>query len=135
MRSKIHISLNVRDIEKSVGFYRNAFGEEPVKQFPDYAKFDLQNLNLTLNGVRNDVGGNAVSHFGLQVGSSDEVKSIRENWIDRGLPVKDELGVDCCYARQDKSWITDPDGNEWEVFTVLEDLEPKAAKQPATCCG
>jgi catechol 2,3-dioxygenase-like lactoylglutathione lyase family enzyme len=152
---KPHISLNVTDVEKSVDFYSKLFGQEPLKFIKadttthsivrevageestqdrfGYAKFDLENppLNLVLNQVPFREGG-ALSHLGIQVASTDDVLKARERWIDAGLLTVDEMQVDCCYALQDKTWARDPDGNEWEVFVVLENTEPAGE---ACACG
>jgi catechol 2,3-dioxygenase-like lactoylglutathione lyase family enzyme len=124
---KTHVALNVTNIEKSVTFYRAMFGLEPVKYKPDYAKFDIPNpaLNLTLNLTNSVQTGGALSHLGVQVESTDEVKSAIQRFTDAGLALFTEDDTDCCYAVQDKVWVTDPDGNRWEVFVVkVEDTTP-----------
>ncbi len=123
---KPHISLNVRDVAESVSFYKKLFGIEPMKSIGNYAKFDVQNppLNLALNEGNFQAGG-TLSHLGIQVESTDDVLKTRERWVAEGLLTVDEMQVDCCYALQDKTWARDPDGNEWEVFTVLENTEGK----------
>lgn len=152
---KPHISLNVKDIEKSVEFYSRLFGQEPVKLVKSnstvhsvvreqageeseaprfgYAKFDVAEppLNFVLNEVPYSEGG-TLSHLGLQVATTEDVLKIRERWAEAGLMTVDEMKVDCCYALQDKTWARDPDGNEWEAFVVLENTEPKAE---ACGCG
>src|SRR2546422_4666841 len=129
---KAHLSLNVRSVAESVQFYRKLFGLEPSKLRTGYAKFDLQNppLNLALNETPVTNRG-ALSHLGIQVASTEDVLTVRQNWIDAGLKTRDEMQTNCCYAVQDKTWVSDPDGNEWEVFVVLKDnlLESNA------CCG
>src|SRR5436190_18510316 len=123
---KAHLALNVRDVEKSVMFYRKMLGIEPSKVRLGYAKFDVQNppLNLTLN--QNTFGERgALSHLGIQLGSTEDVLAMRQKWTDAGLATRDEMQTNCCYAVQDKTWIQDPDGNEWEVFVVLEDNLPE----------
>lgn len=119
---KAHLALNVRDAEKSIEFYRKMLGIEPSKVRTGYAKFDVQNppLNLTLNQRAFNEQG-ALSHLGLQVASTDDVLAVRERWAQAGLITRDEMNTNCCYARQDKTWVHDPDGYEWEVFVVLED--------------
>lgn len=152
---KPHISLNVKNIEASVDFYRKLFGIEPMKfikgntithsivtdqvggasekQRFGYAKFDVENpsINFVLNEVAYTEGG-TLSHLGIQVESTEDVLKTRERWAESGLLTVDEMKVDCCYALQDKTWTRDPDGNEWEVFVVLENTEPGNA---ACACG
>ncbi|HYG78750.1 MAG TPA: ArsI/CadI family heavy metal resistance metalloenzyme [Pyrinomonadaceae bacterium] len=131
---KAHLALNVKDVEQSIGFYTKLFGIEPSKVRRGYAKFNVENppLNFTLNQVPFGERG-ALSHLGIQVASTDDVLATRERWADEGLVTRDEMQTDCCYALQDKAWVRDPDGNEWEVFVVLED---NLAETTATadCC-
>jgi len=128
---KAHVALNVRNVEQSIAFYKKMFGIDPCKVRMGYAKFDSKNppLNLTLNqGKFNERG--ALSHLGIQVASTTDVLTIRQQWVDAGLATRDEMGTNCCYAIQDKAWVSDPDGNEWEVFVVLED---NLAESTACC--
>ena len=132
---KAHISLNVRNIEQSVEFYKKMLGIEPSKVRTGYAKFDVQNppLNLALNEGRFNERG-ALSHLGIQVATTSDVLAIRERWAKAGLYTRDEMQTNCCYAIQDKTWVSDPDGNEWEVFVVLEDNLPEARGRELTAC-
>ncbi len=120
--SKTHISLNVKSVENSIEFYQKLFGIEPAKVRRGYAKFDVQNppLNLALNEFSYKTGG-ALSHLGIQVVSTADVLATKSRWEELGLLTRDEMQTSCCYALQDKTWVRDPDGNEWEVFVVLED--------------
>lgn len=132
---KAHLALNVSDVTESIEFYRKLFGIEPSKVRTGYAKFDVQNppLNFTLNqGSVPDRG--ALSHLGIQVRSTEDVLATRQKWNEAGLLTRDEMQTNCCYATQDKTWVRDPDGNEWEVFVVLEDNLPETAAA-AGCCG
>jgi catechol 2,3-dioxygenase-like lactoylglutathione lyase family enzyme len=133
---KAHLAINVRNLEKSIDFYRKMLGIEPRKVRKGYAKFDVQNppLNFTLNEVPFTDRG-ALSHLGIQVGSTADVLAVRQNWADAGLFTRDEMQTDCCYATQDKAWVRDPDGNEWEVFVVLKDNLPEQTTEPAAYCG
>ena len=128
---KAHLALNVRDVEQSIEFYKKMLGIEPSKVRSGYAKFDVQNppLNLTLNRHKFSEQG-ALSHLGLQVSSTEDVLAVRERWAEAGLITRDEMQTNCCYAKQDKTWVHDPDGNEWEVFVVLEDN----LTETSTCC-
>jgi catechol 2,3-dioxygenase-like lactoylglutathione lyase family enzyme len=135
---KAHVAINVRNVARSIEFYRRMFGIEPSKVRSGYAKFDVQNppLNFTLNEVPFKDAG-ALSHMGIQVGSTADVLSIRRGWVDAGLVTRDEMQTDCCYATQDKAWVHDPDGNEWEVFVVLKDNLPERQTEQAgsACCA
>lgn len=128
---KAHLALNVKNVERSMEFYKKMLGIEPSKVRSGYAKFDVQNppLNLTLNEVSFKERG-ALSHLGIQVASTDDVLATRERWAEVGLVTRDEMQTNCCYALQDKTWVHDPDGNEWEVFVVLEDNLTETAQ----CC-
>ena len=136
MIMKPHVSINVRNVEASIAFYRRMLGIEPAKVRTGYAKFDVQDppLNLALNEVPSLAGAGALSHLGFQVASTDDVLAIRERWAEAGLITRDEMKTDCCYATQDKTWVQDPDGNEWEAFVVLADNLPETAES-AGCCG
>lgn len=134
---KAHVSINVTDVETSIKFYRKMFGIEPSKVRTGYAKFDMNSppLNFTLNQNPFAERG-ALSHMGIQVASTDDVLNMRENWHEAGLLTRDEMDTNCCYAIQDKIWVHDPDGNEWEVFVVKEDNLPESANVAAenACC-
>jgi len=129
---KAHLALNVHDVQKSLEFYRKLLDLEPLKVRTGYAKFDVQNppLNLTLNEVAFN-GRGALSHLGIQVASTNDVLAMRDKWAASGLITRDEMQTNCCYATQDKTWVRDPDGNEWEVFVVLQDNLPETA--PCEC--
>src|ERR687893_2618944 len=131
---KAHLALNVRDVERSIEFYRKMLGIEPSKVRTGYAKFDVQNppLNLTLNQHQFNKQG-ALSHLGLQVASTEDVLAVRVRWAGAGLVTRDEMQTNCCYAVQDKTWVHDPDGYEWEVFVVLKDNLPQTAAA-SSCC-
>jgi catechol 2,3-dioxygenase-like lactoylglutathione lyase family enzyme len=134
---KAHISLNVRNIGQSVEFYKKMLGVEPSKARTGYAKFDAQNppLNLALNEIPFNEGG-ALSHLGIQVASTADVLAVRDKWVRAGLSTRDEMQTSCCYAVQDKTWVSDPDGNQWEVFVVLEDnLQEASGAGPGACCA
>ena len=134
---KAHLALNVRNVETSLGFYKKMFGIEPSKVRTGYAKFDVQNppLNLTLNQVPFTDSG-ALSHLGIQVATTEDVIAMKDLWQEKGLGPREEMQTTCCYAVQDKAWVSDPDGNEWEVFVVLEDNlgEEVQAAADKTCC-
>jgi catechol 2,3-dioxygenase-like lactoylglutathione lyase family enzyme len=131
---KTHISLNVGNVTESVEFYKKMFGIEPLKLKSDYAKFDVANppLNLTMNQISVEKGG-SLSHLGLQVETSEEVIEMTKRWNESGLRTLEEMQTDCCYAMQDKTWVSDPDGNKWEVFVVLGNTADKDIAASACC--
>ncbi|MGB7068745.1 MAG: ArsI/CadI family heavy metal resistance metalloenzyme [Pyrinomonadaceae bacterium] len=131
---KTHVSINVNNVAESVEFYKKMFGADPFKVRDDYAKFDISNppLNLTMNEVQYAHGG-SLSHLGLQVESTDEVLAIGKRWAENGLITLAEMQTSCCYALQDKTWVTDPDGNKWEVFVVLDNSADTNIASSACC--
>lgn len=132
---KPHVSLNVSDIDASVAFYEKAFGVPATKRRPGYAKFDLVSPALNLSMVQAERSGENASHFGIQVASSDDVAEAKKRFADAGLATRTEDDTSCCYALQDKVWITDPDGNAWEVFVVKGDTDSmRDAESASTCC-
>ncbi len=107
---KMHVGINVTDLNKSMEFYSKVFNGEPVKVKPDYAKYLLDNpgLNFTLN-LKEEVSGNQVGHFGFQVENLEEVLQHKERLEKLGFFAREEIDVTCCYATQDKFWVTDPE--------------------------
>jgi catechol 2,3-dioxygenase-like lactoylglutathione lyase family enzyme len=137
--SNVHVHLHVSSLDASRAFYERFLGAPPVKLRPGYAKFltDLAPLNLALSSGSGDQGP-TVSHLGLQVDSTRAVQDALARVRAAGLPVREEKGVDCCYANQDKFWVRDPDGVEWEVYHLNHDVEdeaPPAKDAAASCCS
>ena len=130
-----HISLNVRDVPTSVEFYRKVFGVNPQKQTADYAKFALTTPSLNFSLVSSTGAISAVNHFGIEVDAPDDVATWERHLHEQGILAMVEKDVVCCYARQDKVWFTDPDGNHWEVITVLEQLPVTTSLKDASCCA
>jgi catechol 2,3-dioxygenase-like lactoylglutathione lyase family enzyme len=122
---KMHLSLNVRDVARSVAFYEAFFGAPPHKQRPGYANFDLATppLKFALNEHPVTAGEGALSHLGFQVATAAQVWAAKERLQAAGLATFDEADTTCCYARQDKIWVHDPDGNAWEVYVITDDLQ------------
>jgi catechol 2,3-dioxygenase-like lactoylglutathione lyase family enzyme len=129
-----HLSLDVRNVPASVEFYQKVFGVAPQKQTTDYAKFDLTAPALNFSLVSSTEKVSAVNHLGIEVESADAIARWKKLLLERGILEKAEEGVACCFARQDKLWFTDPDGNPWEVFTVQEQLAVKCSLAQTGCC-
>jgi lactoylglutathione lyase len=132
MAAKVHLHRHVSDLAKSGEFYRKFFGTAPVKEKPGYLKFlpDWAPVNLALSNGRPG-GEGVIDHVGVQVDSPDKVVAQLARVKTAGIPVREEMGVNCCHANQDKFWVEDPDGVEWEVYHLNYDLEDQAEPRPA----
>jgi len=131
---RAHLSLDVRNVPASVEFYRKVFAVPPQKQTTDYAKFDLREPALNLALVSSTGRVSAVNHLGIEVESAEEIAKWKERLQKQGILEKIEEGIACCFARQDKLWFTDPDGNPWEIFTVHEQLAVSGTLKSIGCC-
>ncbi|HXH85104.1 MAG TPA: ArsI/CadI family heavy metal resistance metalloenzyme [Candidatus Tectomicrobia bacterium] len=133
---KVHVHMTVSSLEKSRAFYEKFLGAAPVKVKPGYVKFlaPFGPLNLALSEATPADGRGQVDHLGLQVESVAIVQRELARVKAAGLPVREEMGVNCCHANQDKFWVQDPDGVEWEVYHLNYDLEgdEDAAARPRT---
>jgi catechol 2,3-dioxygenase-like lactoylglutathione lyase family enzyme len=125
---KVHVHMAVSDLSKSRAFYEKFLGVAPVKVKPGYVKFlpGFGPLNLALSEAKPGDGRGHVDHMGIQVESQAIVVREMERVKAAGLPVREEFSVNCCHANQDKFWVQDPDGVEWEVYVLNHDLEEGA---------
>ena len=124
MSAKVHLHMHVSDLAKSREFYEKFLGEDPIKVKPGYVKFlpGWAPVNLALSGGGTAAEG-TLHHVGLQVEAVETVVAHLARVKAAGLPVREEMGVNCCHANQDKFWVQDPDGVEWEVYHLNYDLE------------
>ncbi|MEK8032491.1 ArsI/CadI family heavy metal resistance metalloenzyme [Ideonella sp. DXS29W] len=118
--SRIHISLNVADLNRSLLFYMHFFGEEPMKVREGYAKFNLQDPPINFSINENPLDTRSQGHLGVQVKSTRVVQEMHARLTREGFNIVSEDGTECCYAVQSKLWVADPDGNRWEVFVTTE---------------
>jgi len=140
---RFHLSLNVTDLDRSVAFFRTVFGVEPAKHREDYAKFETREppLVLSLEPARAVARSGALNHVGLRMPDARSLVAMQERLERCGVRTTREEGVECCYAKQTKFWLHDPDGTLWEVYTLDEDIEHRGAGQPqdavlgAAACG
>lgn len=142
MSPKVHVHLHVSDLAKSRAFYETFLGAAPVKERRGYYKFLPEwapvNLALSEGGA---AGAATVNHLGVQVETPEIVVAHLARVKAAGLPVREEMGVNCCHANQDKFWVEDPDGVEWEVYYLNYDLpdesemSPRVAGASATAAG
>lgn len=134
---RIHLGLAVRNVERSAAFYRTLFEQPPTKTRPGYAKFDVAEppVNLSLNEVGGPIGpSHPVSHFGIQLKSSGDVQATADRLAAARIDIRREENVTCCFAVQNKVWATDPDGNNWEVYVVLDDEGAHHGSSAGDCC-
>lgn len=122
--TRFHIAMNVRNLNASIVFLSRLFGCDPVKRRADYAKFELDDppLVLSLEPSTSPAGG-SLNHLGFRVADSAALVEVQRRLEMHGIVTQREEGVECCYARQSKFWLHDPDGNLWEVYTLDEDIE------------
>ncbi|MCX8560152.1 VOC family protein [Mycolicibacterium mucogenicum] len=137
--SRVQLALNVDNLDESIAFYRRLFGVEPAKVKPGYANFAVENPPLKLVLLENPGHGGSVNHLGVEVESSDTVHAEIARLTDAGMFTEEEIGTTCCFATQDKVWVTAPGGERWEVYTVLADSDTFGAasreSDDAACCG
>ena len=120
---KFHASLNVSDLDRSVRFYAALFGVGPAKHYHDYAKFEIDDppLVLSLKPKRACAGG-PLNHLGLRLVSVEQLRAVQQRLKAVRARIGEQDDVKCCYARQTKLWITDPDETLWEVYVLHEDV-------------
>lgn len=127
---RFHLSLNVKNLDRSVAFYRILFGMEPTKLRPDYAKFEPDDPPLVLSLEPNGrPGPGTLNHLGVRMPTVENVLAVKRRLEQEGFHCRWEEGVECCYARQTKFWLTDPDGTLWEMYNLHEDIAHRGAGQ------
>ena len=135
---RMHVSLYVADIAKTVSFYEKFFGVKAAKVKSDYAKFVLEKPSLIISFVLNqEKVGATFGHLGFQVDSEEILKEKLLLAQKNGQVYLEEVGTNCCYATQDKFWAKDPDGYMWEVYYFHADAEfndPRYANESAEAC-
>ena len=131
---RTHISLFVSDIGETVAFYDKFFNESAAKVKDDYAKYELDAPALTISFIQNPEKVNTSGHYGIQVKTKEELNEKLNLARGHKLVELEEAETACCYAIQNKFWVQDPDGYEWEVYHFLGDVEQNQEKQAAACC-
>jgi catechol 2,3-dioxygenase-like lactoylglutathione lyase family enzyme len=121
--SRVQLALNVDDLDAAITFYSKLFGAEPAKRKPGYANFAITEPPLKLVLLENPGQGGTLNHLGVEVDSSDTVHAEIARLTEAGMFTEEEIGTTCCFATQDKVWVTGPGGERWEVYTVLADSE------------
>jgi catechol 2,3-dioxygenase-like lactoylglutathione lyase family enzyme len=132
--SRVQLALNVDDLDEAITFYSKLFNTEPAKVKPGYANFAVVEPPLKLVLLENPGHGGTLNHLGVEVGTSDTVHTEISRLTDEGLFTQEELNTTCCFAAQDKVWVTSPSGERWEVYTVLADSDTFGSNADQTCC-
>lgn len=137
--NRIQLALNVDDVDAAVAFYSKLFDTEPAKRRPGYANFAISEPPLKLVLLENPGQGGTLNHLGVEVADTDTVDATQTRLAAAGLASVDERDSTCCYAKQDKFWVEGaPDGERWEIYTVLADSQTffaeEAEKVPAAAC-
>ncbi|RDI30395.1 catechol 2,3-dioxygenase-like lactoylglutathione lyase family enzyme [Rhodococcus sp. AG1013] len=140
--SRAQLALNVDDLQEAITFYSKLFGTEPAKVKPGYANFAIAEPPLKLVLLENPGKGGTLNHLGVEVESSTKVHEEIARLTGEGLFTDEEIGTTCCFATQDKVWVTGPAGEKWEVYTVLADSDTfgSSPQHPSStdsgvCCG
>jgi catechol 2,3-dioxygenase-like lactoylglutathione lyase family enzyme len=136
--SRVQLALNVDDLDASISFYRTLFGTDPAKVRPGYANFAVAEPPLKLVLIENPGQGGSINHLGVEVVDTDTVDAEQTRLAEAGFASVDERGTTCCYAKQDKFWVEGaPNGEQWEVYTVLADsVTPGGPAEGSPCsCG
>ncbi len=132
--SRVQLALRVGDLDAAVDFYSRLFDAEPAKRRPGYANFAISEPPLKLVLLEGESGSpTALDHLGVEVTSPDDVGDASERLAAAGLATRVEDRTECCYALQDKVWVSDPGGAPWEVYTVLADAEARSGS--SACCA
>ncbi len=143
--NRVQLAINVTELDRAIEFYSKLFDASPAKVRKGYANFALDQPALKLVLIENGHGG-TLNHLGVEVDSTDEVQTATARLTKEGLDTRVEDQTSCCYAVQDKVWVSDPDGAPWEVYTVLGDaltmgcedgscsIDPVGLEEAQTCC-
>jgi catechol 2,3-dioxygenase-like lactoylglutathione lyase family enzyme len=137
---RVQLALNVSDLDEAIAFYSKLFATSPAKVMADYANFAISEppLKLVLIKHENERGAGvagALNHLGVEVASPADVRSATGRLAGEGLATELEEQTTCCYAVQDKVWVSDPDGAPWEIYTVLADAPAESGLAgDGSCC-
>jgi lactoylglutathione lyase len=132
--SRVQLALNVDNLDEAVTFYSKLFNAKPAKRKDGYANFAITDPALKLVLLENPGKGGTLNHLGVEVESSETVHGEIARLASEGLFTEEEIGTTCCFATQDKVWVTGPAGEKWEVYTVLADSE-SFGESPEPCCA
>ncbi|MBT0567278.1 ArsI/CadI family heavy metal resistance metalloenzyme [Williamsia sp. CHRR-6] len=129
--SRMQLALNVDDLDTAIAFYTTLFDTIPAKVKPGYANFAVADPPLKLVLIENPGKGGTINHLGVEVADSDVVHREIARLGDAGLFTDEEINTTCCFATQDKVWVTGPAEERWEIYTVLADSDTCGSNSPA----
>lgn len=135
--SRVQLALNVDNLHEAIEFYSTLFDTPPAKVKPGYANFAITDPPLKLVLLENPGQGGTLNHLGVEVASPDAVRAEITRLAGQGLFTQEEMNTTCCFAAQDKVWVTGPSGQRWEVYTVLADSDtfgPNTDAAAEACC-
>ena len=134
--SRVQLALRVADLDASIEFYSKLFGTEPAKRRPGYANFAIEQPPLKLVLLAGEAGQTTVmDHLGVEVETTGEVTEATQRLASEGLATATEEDTACCYAVQDKVWVTGPGGEPWEVYVVKADSDILDKEADSVCCA
>jgi len=134
--SRVQLALRVPDLDASVEFYAKLLGEGPAKRRPGYANFAIPEPPLKLVLIEGEPGQRtALDHLGIEVESSEQVAAATTRLADQGLATTTEENTACCYAVQDKVWVSGPGNEPWEVYVVKADADTLTKQAQSPCCA
>ncbi len=118
---RLHVHVSVENLAESIRFYSALFASEPTVSKDDYAKWMLDDprVNFAISERGHKVG---LDHLGVQVESEEELGEMQERLAGAGLPMDEQIGTNCCYAKSDKYWTVDPQGIAWESYHTLDSI-------------
>lgn len=134
---RFHVHVAVAEIEAAIQFYSGVFGAPPTVRKHDYAKWMLEDPRINF-AISKQAGAPGIDHLGIQVDSGEELTALREQVARAQIAVQDQANAECCYARSDKYWTTDPQGISWETFHTFESIPVRgqtSRPDSSACCG
>lgn len=135
---RFHVHVAVDDLDATIRFYSTVFGMPPTLLKPDYAKWMVDDPRINF-AISKRAGAPGIDHLGIQVDSGEELTALRDQVARAEIAAQDQPNAECCYARSDKYWTTDPQGIAWETFHTLESIpvygDTSRAGTSNRCCG
>ncbi len=136
---RLHLHVNVPDLDPSIAFYATLFGAPPNVVKHDYAKWMLEDPKVNF-AISQRGRASGVDHVGIQVESPAELRELAGRLKAAGAVTFDQQAASCCYAVSDKSWVSDPAGVRCESFYTFDDAVRYGEDEPAepvasSCCG